>query len=68
MLSICMCARFQADPKECHLRIIKIIWRYLVHTIKFGFWYPKGSKFDLIRYPNADCAGCKVDMKSTSGT
>jgi hypothetical protein len=23
MLSVCMCARFQATPKECHLRAIK---------------------------------------------
>jgi hypothetical protein len=26
MLSICMCARFQADPKEVHLRAIKESW------------------------------------------
>jgi hypothetical protein len=23
MLSVCICARFQAAPKECHLRVIK---------------------------------------------
>jgi hypothetical protein len=23
MLSVCMCARFQADPKEIHLRVVK---------------------------------------------
>jgi hypothetical protein len=32
MLSVCMCARFQAAPKECHLRVIKRIMRYLVLT------------------------------------
>ena len=32
MLSVCMCARFQANPKECHLVAIKRILRYLVHT------------------------------------
>jgi hypothetical protein len=36
MLSICMCARFQADPKEVHLRAVKRIMRYLVYTPKFG--------------------------------
>jgi hypothetical protein len=46
MLSICMCARFQADPKEVHLRAVKRILRYLIHTPKFGLWYPKGSTFD----------------------
>jgi hypothetical protein len=23
MLSVCMCARFQSDPKECHLMVVK---------------------------------------------
>jgi hypothetical protein len=38
MLSGCMCARFQADPKEVHLRVVKRIMRYLVYTPKFGLW------------------------------
>jgi hypothetical protein len=68
MLSICMCARFQANPKEVHLRTVKRIMRYLVYTFKFGLWYPKGTTFDLIGYSDADYAGCKIDVKSTSGT
>jgi hypothetical protein len=32
ILSVCMCARFQSDPKECHLVVMKRILRYLVHT------------------------------------
>jgi hypothetical protein len=68
MLSICMCARFQADPKEVHLRAVKRIMRYLVYTTKFGLCYPKGSTFDLIGYSDVDWAGCKIDRKSTSGT
>jgi hypothetical protein len=63
-----MCARFQANPKEVHLRVVKRIMRYLVYTPKFGLWYPKGSTFDLIGYSDADYAGCKIDIKSTSGT
>jgi hypothetical protein len=68
MLSICMCARFQVDPREVHLRAVKRIMRYLVYTPKFGLWYPKGSTFDLIGYSDADWGGCKIDRKSTSGT
>jgi hypothetical protein len=68
MLSVCMCARFEADPKEVHLRAVKRIMRYLVYTPKFGLWYPKGSTFDLIGYSDADWAGCKIDRKSTSGS
>jgi hypothetical protein len=68
MLSVCMCARFQADPKEVHLRVVKRIMRYLVNTPKFGLWYPKRSTFDLIGYSDANWAGCKIDRKSTSRT
>jgi hypothetical protein len=67
MLFVCMCARFQADPKEAHLTAVKRILRYLVYTPKFGLWYPQGSTFDLIGYSDADWAGCKINRKSTSG-
>jgi hypothetical protein len=30
MLSVCMCARYQSDPRECHLVAVKWILRYLV--------------------------------------
>jgi hypothetical protein len=68
MLSVCMCARFEANPKECHLMAVKRIFRYLVHAPNLGFWYPKGSTFDLLGYSDSDHAGCKVDRKSTTGT
>jgi hypothetical protein len=68
MLSVCMCARYQSDPRECHLVAVKRILGYLVAMPCFGIWYPKGSTFDLIGYSDFDYAGCKVDRKSTSGT
>jgi hypothetical protein len=68
MLSVCMCARFQSDPKESHLTAVKRILRYLAYTPKFWLWYPRGSTFDLIGYSDADWAGCKINRKSTSGT
>jgi hypothetical protein len=68
MLSVCMCARYQSDPKECHLVAVKRILRYLVSTPCFRIWYPKGSIIDLIGYSDSDDAGCKVDWKSTLGT
>jgi hypothetical protein len=60
MLSVCMYARFQSDPKECHLVSIKRILRYLVSTPCFGIWYPKGSTFDLIGYLDSNYAGCPI--------
>jgi hypothetical protein len=68
MLNVCMHARFQANPKECHLIAVKRILRYLVHTPNLGFWYPKGSTFDLLGYSDSYYAICKVDRKSTMGT
>ncbi|XP_022682218.1 uncharacterized protein LOC101773699 [Setaria italica] len=68
MFSVCMCARFQASPRESHLKAIKRILRYLKHISNVGLWHPKGSNFELIAYSDSDYAGCKVDRKSTSGT
>jgi hypothetical protein len=67
MLSVCMCARFQADPKEVHLRTMKRTMRYLVYTPKFGLWYPKGSTFDLIGYSDADWQGVKLIERAHQG-
>jgi hypothetical protein len=36
MFSVCMCARFQASPRESHLKAIKKILRYLKHTQNIG--------------------------------
>ena len=42
MFSVCMCARYQANPKESHEKAVKRILRYLRYTPCFGLWYPKG--------------------------
>ncbi|XP_047252340.1 uncharacterized mitochondrial protein AtMg00810-like [Capsicum annuum] len=57
-------ARFQANPKESHLKSIKKIFRYLKGTSDLGLWYPKGSNFNLVGYSDADYAGYMVDKKS----
>ena len=60
MFSVCMCTRFQASPRESHLKATKRILMYLKHTPNVGLWYPKGAKFELVGYSNSDYAGCKV--------
>ena len=35
-----LCARFQANPKESHLKSVKRIFRYLKGTSDLGLWYP----------------------------
>ena len=67
MYATCLCARFQAQPREPHLIAVKRIFRYLKGNPDLGLWYPRESEFNLIGYSDADFAGCKVDRKSTSG-
>ncbi|KAJ9557089.1 hypothetical protein OSB04_011703 [Centaurea solstitialis] len=67
MYSTCLCARYQAEPKESHLTAEKRIFRYLKGTPNLGLWYSKDSGFDLTAYSDSDFVGCKIDRKSTTG-
>ncbi|KAJ9565794.1 hypothetical protein OSB04_001760 [Centaurea solstitialis] len=67
MYSTCLCARYQAEPKESHLTAVKRIFRYLKGTPNLGLWYSKDSGFDLTAYSDSHFAGCKIDRKSTTG-
>ena len=64
----CLCARFQDNPKESYLIVVKRIFKYLEGTPNLGFWYPNGTGLDLIGYTDSDFAGCRIDRKSTSGS
>lgn len=68
MFSVCICAWYQSDPKESHLKVVKHILRYLHGTSKYELWYSKGSDCSLVGYFDSDFADCKLDRKSTSGT
>ncbi|XP_050878871.1 secreted RxLR effector protein 161-like [Lathyrus oleraceus] len=68
MFNVCLCTKFQANPKESHLTAVKRIMKYLKGTTNVGLWYPKGSICNLVGYSDSDYAGCKTDKKSTSGT
>ena len=49
MFSVCMSARFQANPKKTHL---------------IGLWYPKEAIFELVGYSDSDYTGCKARRHS----
>ncbi|KAK1387454.1 hypothetical protein POM88_015632 [Heracleum sosnowskyi] len=68
MYATCLCARFQADPRDLHLVAVKRILRYLKGIPNLGIWYPKDSGFNLIGYTDSDYAGSVVDRKSTYGS
>lgn len=58
---VCLVARFQADPKEAHVIVVKRIFRYLKGTPNYSLWYPKGVDFTLSAYTNADWVRCVDD-------
>ena len=68
MFAVCLCARYQANPKESHFKAAKRILKYHKGTSSVGLWYPSHSPIHLIGYSDSDFAGCKLDRKSTSGT
>nr|GFB43155.1 copia protein [Tanacetum cinerariifolium] len=59
--------KHQVTPKECHLHVVKRIFRYLKGHPKLGLWYPKESPFDLVAYLDNDYGGTTQDRKSTTG-
>ncbi|GJT75354.1 hypothetical protein Tco_1042079 [Tanacetum coccineum] len=63
----CLCARYQANPTEKHLKEVKRIFHYLRGTVNTVLWYMKDSGFELTGFLDADYAGCKDTFKSTSG-
>nr|GEU42571.1 copia protein [Tanacetum cinerariifolium] len=67
MFRICLCARFQENPKISHLEMVKRIFRYVKGTMHLGLWYPYRSDIETIVYADSDHARDYVDQKSTSG-
>ena len=61
-----VCARYQANPKESHITVVKRIIKYVKTTSNFGVWYDKDTNDILVGYSNADWARNADDQKSTS--
>ncbi|XP_071685521.1 secreted RxLR effector protein 161-like [Rutidosis leptorrhynchoides] len=67
MFSVCLCARFQENPKISHVEAVKRILRYLKGTMHLGLWYPKFTDVDIMCFVNSDHEGSLIDRNSTSG-
>lgn len=65
VFSFGMCVRFQACPKESHLKSAKRILRYLKGTRDLVMYYPLGDSFDLAGYVDTDNTGYLMDRKKT---
>jgi len=49
--------RFQANPKESHLLVVKGIFKFLQGTQYLGLWYPQDTNLTLHAYKDADWDG-----------
>ncbi|XP_068466314.1 uncharacterized mitochondrial protein AtMg00810-like [Phaseolus vulgaris] len=68
MFDVCLCARYQSDPKESHYNATKRILKYLQGTKDVGLWYSNNVSLNLTGFSDSDFTGCKIDRKSISGT
>lgn len=60
--------RFQDDPKETHLKIVKRFFRYLEGKLDYNSWYARSHNSTLWMYTDANQEGSvEYDRKSTSG-
>ena len=66
LFSVCLCARFQSDPRESHLTAVKRIFRYLKGTTNLGLLYRNSLDYKLIGLCDVNYAGDMIERKSTS--
>ncbi|WVZ79854.1 hypothetical protein U9M48_027383 [Paspalum notatum var. saurae] len=57
-----------ATRLDIQFAAVKRIFRCLKFTSELGLWYSSGSSLSLRGFSDADHAGCRIDLKSTSGT
>lgn len=68
LFSVCLCARFQSDPRESHLTTVKRVLRYLKGTTNMGLCYRTYDDYKLVGFCDTDFVGDRVERKSTSGS
>jgi hypothetical protein len=64
--SVGVCARFQVNPKESHLTVVKRIIRYINATVNYCIYFSRETNLVLAGYSDADWAGNTDDRKSIS--
>ncbi|GJY97072.1 retrovirus-related pol polyprotein from transposon TNT 1-94 [Tanacetum coccineum] len=66
--AVYLCARYQAEPTEKHLNVVKRIFQNLKGPINMGLWYSKDTDISLTAYSDADHAGCQDTRRNTPGS
>ncbi|KAM0057372.1 putative RNA-directed DNA polymerase [Helianthus debilis subsp. tardiflorus] len=59
MCVVWLCARYQGNSKESHIKAVKRILRYLKGKPKLGLSYPADSDLKFVAYTDSDFGGCK---------
>ena len=59
-------ARYQANPKESHITVVKRIIRYVNGTTDYGIWFSKDTNFVLARFSDVDWVENANDRKITT--
>ena len=65
--SVGVCAKYQANPKEFHMIVLKRIIKYVKTTTNFSVWYSNDTNDVLAGYSDADWVGNADDRKSILG-
>jgi len=63
LFSVCLCVRFQSDPRESHLIAVKRIFRYLKGTTNLGLLYRKSLDYKLVGLCDVDYIGDRIERK-----
>ena len=64
--SMGVCVRYQANPKDSHLLVVKKIIKYFSEIENYSLWYTRDTIASLVRYCDVDWARNSKDRKSTS--
>ncbi|CAL9015427.1 unnamed protein product [Prunus brigantina] len=64
---ISVLGRFQSNPGQAHWVAGKRVLRYLKRTMDYKLVFKRSDSLKLEGFANADFAGCKDDLRSTSG-
>ncbi|XP_062118855.1 uncharacterized mitochondrial protein AtMg00810-like [Humulus lupulus] len=65
--SVGVCARYQGNPMESHISVVKRIIRYVNSTIDFGILFSKDTNTNLVCFSDVNWARNANDRNSTSG-
>lgn len=60
-------SRSLSQPREENLQEAKRVLRYIQGTMDYGLNFHETSQVELVGFSDSDWAGCKEDMRSTTG-